>query len=320
MFIAVCVVSCLCGMYYEKRKIKIVQRQIDDDYAIQEQMIQGEIDTLSDKRNALKSFVQDMEEQAQTAGDSFYKQAMEIAQNRLEKDKSIKESEFKNAIEQYKIEYLSTIGEFAKEFNKTIDEHAEEVSRLQNAICASQADLLDLHAKIDAAVESNKRALLDEAHKDFYKCTITDLACKEVKTLRSIEDMMRDSRPLCKIIWESYYRNSCSALLDRLTNGKKITGIYKITNLENNKVYIGQAVNIADRLKTHIKAGIGIDPTNSELYKDMKKIGVENFTFEILEECPQVDLNDKEKFWISFYHGQDFGYNITKGGSQRIVN
>ena len=31
-------------------------------------------------------------------------------------------------------------------------------------------------------------------------------------------------------------------------------------------------------------------------------------------------LNDKEKFWISFYHGQDFGYNITKGGSQRISN
>lgn len=129
-----------------------------------------------------------------------------------------------------------------------------------------------------------------------------------------------DTRPLCKIIWESYYRNSCSALLDRLTKGEKISGIYKITNLNNNKVYIGQAVNIAERLRTHIKAGIGIDPTNSELYKDMKKIGVENFTFEILETCPPSMLNDKEKFWISFYHGQDFGYNITKGGSQRISN
>lgn len=47
----------------------------------------------------------------------------------------------------------------------------------------------------------------------------------------------------------------------------------------------------------------------------MRSQGVENFSFEILEKCPAAQLNEKEKYWISFYHGQDFGYNNTKGGS-----
>jgi len=37
-------------------------------------------------------------------------------------------------------------------------------------------------------------------------------------------------------------------------------GIYKITNINNGKVYIGQAVNIAERWRQHIKRGVGADP------------------------------------------------------------
>ena len=127
---------------------------------------------------------------------------------------------------------------------------------------------------------------------------------------------MRSTRPLSKIIWETYYKDACDKLIARLTSGKNITGIYKITNLVNNKSYIGQAVQISERLKNHIKAGIGIDPPNNPMYKDMKDIGVENFLFEIVQECPATKLNDLEKFWIEHYQTQTWGYNVTKGGSQ----
>lgn len=65
----------------------------------------------------------------------------------------------------------------------------------------------------------------------------------------------------------------------------KITGIYRITNLDNDMCYIGQAVNIADRFKQHIKCGLGIDAPQTKLYKAMLEEGVENFRFEVIEIC-----------------------------------
>ena len=47
----------------------------------------------------------------------------------------------------------------------------------------------------------------------------------------------------------------------------------------------------------------------------MNKVGVENFSYEIIEECPREQLNEKERYWIDYFESQDFGYNETKGGS-----
>ena len=90
--------------------------------------------------------------------------------------------------------------------------------------------------------------------------------------------------------------------------------IYKITNQLTNMCYIGQAVDLAKRWKDHAKCGLGIDtPVNNKLYKAMQLNGLENFTWEILEECPSNELNEKEKFYIELYQAYEYGYNSTKG-------
>ena len=43
--------------------------------------------------------------------------------------------------------------------------------------------------------------------------------------------------------------------------------------------------------------------------------GVENFIYEIIEKCPREELNDKERYWITYFGAQEYGYNETKGGS-----
>lgn len=45
----------------------------------------------------------------------------------------------------------------------------------------------------------------------------------------------------------------------------------------------------------------------------MQKDGVWNFSFELMEECPRAQLNEKERFWIELYQSDKFGYNLTKG-------
>ena len=95
-------------------------------------------------------------------------------------------------------------------------------------------------------------------------------------------------------------------------------GIYKIINLINNKVYIGQSRCIKKRWKNH---KITYHNSNSKaynypLYRAMRKYGIENFQFEIIENCSIEELNDREKYWISYYHSNnnDYGYNQDDGG------
>ena len=42
----------------------------------------------------------------------------------------------------------------------------------------------------------------------------------------------------------------------------------------------------------------------------MSLLGVENFTFEIIEECPAAELDEREDFWQEYFHAKDFGYSI----------
>ena len=96
-------------------------------------------------------------------------------------------------------------------------------------------------------------------------------------------------------------------------------GIYKITNLINNKAYIGQSKNIEFRLKTHFRKAFIADSDEyfKALYKALRKYGVESFCTEILEELPNATrhhLNIRESYWIDYYGTYLDGYNETLGG------
>lgn len=93
-------------------------------------------------------------------------------------------------------------------------------------------------------------------------------------------------------------------------------GIYKFTNLKNSKVYIGQSINIEVRKKAHLKAAFNPNHINyyCQFYKALREYGIENFSFEILEECSKEELNEKEKKWIAYYNSYENGYNMTPGG------
>ena len=116
------------------------------------------------------------------------------------------------------------------------------------------------------------------------------------------------------LIWSTYFQKDMTALCNRILGTDTVTGIYKITNQENGKCYIGQSVDVSKRWKDHAKCGLGIDtPQGNKLYKDMQEVGIWNFSWELLEQCPREQLNEKEKYYIDLYQSQDFGYNSTKG-------
>lgn len=99
-----------------------------------------------------------------------------------------------------------------------------------------------------------------------------------------------------------------------------MVGIYKITNKLNNKVYIGQSINVKRRWQEHKQCA---NPTNKSfkatkhLYKAIAKYGISNFKFCLLEECRVDQLDKLEISYIQLYNSANpaFGYNVQLGGN-----
>ena len=104
-----------------------------------------------------------------------------------------------------------------------------------------------------------------------------------------------------------------------------MVGIYKITNLINGKIYIGQSIQIEERWKKHRIDAFNPKVKNkykSHLYSSIRKYGIDNFLFEIIEETEQENLDIRERYWIQYYNttNPEFGYNLTTGGQEGSNN
>ena len=88
--------------------------------------------------------------------------------------------------------------------------------------------------------------------------------------------------------------------------------IYKITNIQNNKVYIGQTIRpVKDRFNRHINDALN-NIIDTHFARAIRKYGKENFQIEIIDTAQnQNELNEKERYWIQYYNSVEEGYNET---------
>lgn len=259
-----------------------------------------EIDFLKDK----KKILDDNYQQASLNAEMYCQKANELASEKLAQSAEQMAQKYQQAEDNYQQEYLKAIEESTKEYTNLIIQKQEELNKISQ-------ELVEAKAKQNAIVEANKRAEEVKQKEQFYKLNLSEIDIEEIKKLRSIIPYLRSAEPINKVIWKVYYEKSYTDLIGRVIGQGIRTGIYKITNIESQKCYIGQAVNIADRWKQHIKRGVGAEaPTRNKLYPAMYELGPEQFTFEILEECDKSLLDSREDYWQEFYQAKEFGYSI----------
>lgn len=95
--------------------------------------------------------------------------------------------------------------------------------------------------------------------------------------------------------------------------------IYKITNKNTGKIYIGLTTKErpTDRFSQHryIATHPEQEKNISYLHRAMNAEGVDNFSFDIIEEVDNEILCEREKYWIKYYNSlSPNGYNLTEGG------
>lgn len=274
------------------------------DFTKQTKELEIQVRSLEERR---ENIIQTLETEAKQSGEIFKTQQIQIAEEQIEKAKKELFLEYEKAKKDAKQTYLETLSDMV---TNVMSEYGIKSKELEEVL----VKLEEAHAKADAAVKVNKRAEMEKQQKDFYRIQLSPEDLEEIKRLREVEQYLRQKEPLNKVIYKCYYEKPLTSMIGRVLGNRKITGIYKITNLDNGMCYIGQSVDVADRWRQHVKRGVGAEPvTQNKLYPAMKSIGVENFMFELIEECKGNELTPREKYWTDFYQAQTYGYTVKKG-------
>lgn len=237
---------------------------------------------------------------AATAAESFYQSELAAAKERLNLTLLLEQSKYKKAIE-----------EAEKNFNTRQETITSTITDLEE-------ELNNIQSKYNAAIEEARRKEEMETKIDFYRIQIPEEEQNEINALLSIKHLISNKRNLYMLIWTSYYSKRVNELAVRVLGSKPISGIYRITNIQTQQMYVGQARDVRERWRDHIKNGLGIDtPSSTKLYPNMMKYGIENFTFELLEACADTTkLNEKEHYWIEFFDTYNNGLNSNRGISK----
>lgn len=244
------------------------------------------------------------QEEALSLSKTYKDKCMEATKEQIERETQRLQEEYDLAAADYKQEYLETLQDAVNDFQTTMDEKQKLKAELDRQIA-------DKTSAVYALIEEAKRHFEEEHKQDFYRLCLSNDDIADVYELRRIVPHLKKSEPLNKVIWKSYYEKPYTDLIGRVIGTGVHTGIYKITNIDNQMCYVGQAVNIAERWKTHIKRGLGAEvPINNKLYPAMASYGPENFTFEIIEECERNKLNEREDYWQEVFKAKEFGYSI----------
>lgn len=234
----------------------------------------------------------------------------------------ISECEVKIAMYQERADAQHRIAQDAiakyKDMEKQEQEHLFAIQEENKVKIQEQLDYLEsLRQTKIAATQALKKEQQIAEDPSLYLLPLTEDEVYDISYLNQIKKKMRNPEVIGKVIWSAFIQKKYNTFAANILGTQVIGGVYKITDQITQEAYIGQSVNIASRWKDHIKYGIGANSASvsNQLYAAIKRDGIENFTFELLEECSSDQLNEKEKYYISLYQTDTYGLNSTKGGS-----
>ena len=222
-----------------------------------------------------------------------------------EKDK---QQELERLFAQHQQEYINEIIKLAdeaelkkQEIREGIEHEKEKLSKYQNYYCSILEPVRALEREKDEMLYQTIQ--ISEENKQ-------DIAY----LLNDVLPVLRHPDILCKLIWSEFIQKPMNEMLARNAI-EEVCGIYKITNIENKKCYIGKSLNVKKRLQDHVKGALGIRTiSDQKIHREMAREGIWNFRFELLCECEKEELSEKEKYYISYFDSQKYGYNVASGG------
>lgn len=312
MVLLVALVYCLFLIFKKeksRKKYNIIIEEANRELEKHKENLISELTSLGEKvkkEKELLFFVSQSIEEKNELSDKM----MADIESHLQKQKELSQQAYENYCEILMQSYETE----EKNYSDKIESLKENVSLIKEEtdkeIQSVTEELNKIKETRAAAIQAQLREKEIKEKLSFYCLKVSDADLQDIKALERVKGQLNKPRILSMLIWKTYWQKQMTDLCNNVLGTNAVTGIYKITNQNTDECYIGQAANMADRWKQHAKCGLGIDtPAGNKLYRAMQEEGIQNFSWELLEECPRELLNEKEKFYIELYDSQHYGYN-----------
>ena len=325
IIISLCLFLWVVNDIYKEYKIKKKYGSLEAKYKSWFEKEKENIDKqLEEKRVEL----QNQEKQI----DTIIQKEKELIQEKLDKFKNlgynkinIEIKDFKNKKEQEILEQINNLSSQKQQeindlFWKSNLEYQEQKEKLRLDLLHQKEEnlkyinnLLENKQTLISEIEDyeQKRKAINEAvlrekeiqeKEDFYKIKISESDLDDILILKDIEKKIHNREAINKLIYEVFIKRPSQEMIKRVVQKDKVCGIYKITYIKTGESYIGRSKDIRNRWKQHILSSLNIGSiAHTTFHNFLSEKGLQNFTFEILEEVAPEKLSEREKYWISFY-------------------
>lgn len=244
--------------------------------------------------------------------DEFYDRNKARRLEQLENEVAQQETAAKELLQKnLEIETTKCNEEIEKERN-----HLEEIkAEYKREIIELTQETAFQHVKFEGLLAPLQQYEKDRMAKLFYTIQVPDEYKDDIDYLLiNVTPKIQHPDIVNKLVWAEYVKPYIDETFKRVGIEAK-PGIYKITNIEDGKCYIGKSTDIKKRLTDHFKSSIGITSiADQAVHHAILKQGFWNWTIEPIIYCEKDKLNELEKYYIEFFKAQEHGYNKTGGG------
>ena len=322
LFLSLCLLSLFLILFIKQKKKNKELKNLQDN-----ELRQRYENEFNKEVKEQKEGIRQLEKEKQLARQSISLLNKEITEKQEFNNSlfRVREEELNRLIEEKKKEKLAALQQWAEkqkqdQIQKIADEFTEFMlqqdelkKKYTEEVNDAKKELDDFQAKREAINEAIRRERELEEAEDFYRIDVPQEDQEDIEVFNTIAPRLRNKEALNKLIYSVFIQRPMDEMIKRVTGGRDISGIYKITFLKTGEAYIGKTTNIKKRWGEHIKSALDIGTiAHSSFHTRLKKDGLWNYTFEILEEVPKENLTEREKFYIQLY-GTDTQLNMKVG-------
>lgn len=339
IIISLCLFLWVVYDIYKKYKIKKKYGSLEAQYKSWFEKEKEDINKqLEEKRVELQS----QEKQI----DTIIQKEKELIQEKLDKFKNlgynkinIEIQDFKNKKEQEILEQINNLSSQKQQeindlFWKSNLEYQEQKEKLRLDLLHQKEEnlkyinnLLENKQTLISEIEDykQKRKAINEAIRreeeveneiDYHRIILSDMDKEDINYLLSIEEKIHNKDLLHKLIWSEYLQKPFNQMINNIfgSNVPKNV-IYCIENYTTHKKYIGKtSAEVSKRWTEHIKSSLNIGGIKKQKIHEALFKHWDEYTFSILEVVTKETLNEKEKYYISFFETDKYGFNSKSGG------
>lgn len=309
LLIVICI---LCFLLHKKQVVDTIEK-VKFENELRE--IQNEINRNENDLNELLDNI----EVAENKYKKLYNEELNNINITIENTKKQQEEQLSNYLREKKSNVEIAIQNMEQTYEEKKCALDNDYKDYETTICAQISDYMnklnDSQQLYESILGPLKQYEKDQQEKLFYTIQVPEEYREDINYLLTVVNaQVKHPDIISKLVWAEYVKPYMDDMIKRV-GIKDEPGIYKITNIDSGKSYVGKSTNVKKRLQDHIKSSVGISSIADQfVHHEILKTGLWNWTFEIITYCDKDKLSELEKYYINFFKTQEFGYNRKEGG------